>query len=47
MEIIQTTLEERRAATRPNIHENKKKYKRKSKHKNKDEHSIKRSAKKI
>lgn len=33
---IQVTLEERRMATRPNIYENRKKYKRKPKHKNQD-----------
>jgi hypothetical protein len=34
METIQVTLEEMRAATRPNVYRNKKKYTRKKKHKN-------------
>jgi len=34
MQKIQVTLQEMRAATRPNVYKNKKKYTRKSKHKN-------------
>ncbi len=33
LQMIEITLEERRAATRPNIYKNKKKYNRKNKHK--------------
>ena len=33
LKIIVITLEERRAATRPNVYKNKKKYDRKNKHK--------------
>lgn len=36
MQTIQVTLEEIKAATRPNVYRNKKKYTRKNKHKNYD-----------
>lgn len=38
MKKIQVTLEEIRAATRPNVYRNKKKYTRKAKHKKKEDY---------